>query len=136
MRNWGIVNWLKAKQWIGTKKNYWSWWKNWSFKKLTKLFFIFIDYNGDPIGPLRVWNKNIDIPGLAMTRCFGDKAGIPAGIISHPEIIKYSITPEQESVIVIASDGVFEFLNNLEVFSIIEPFLHTSSLKQASDKLV
>lgn len=42
----------------------------------------FLDYNGDPIGPLRVWNKNVDLPGLAMTRCFGDKAGIPAGIIS------------------------------------------------------
>ena len=48
-----------------------------------------IDYNGNPVGPLRVWNKTVDLPGLAMTRCFGDKAGIPAGIICDPEIRKF-----------------------------------------------
>ena len=72
-----------------------------------------------------------------MTRCFGDRAGIPAGIICDPEIIKYSIHPEEEEpVIVIGSDGIFEFLTNIEVFRIIEPFLHHSKLKQAAEKLV
>lgn len=30
------------------------------------------DANGNPLGPLRVWLKTEDIPGLAMTRSFGD----------------------------------------------------------------
>lgn len=30
------------------------------------------DAHGNPLGPLRVWLKNEDIPGLAMTRSFGD----------------------------------------------------------------
>jgi len=30
---------------------------------------------GEFIGPYRVWQKDIDIPGLAMTRSFGDKMG-------------------------------------------------------------
>lgn len=34
---------------------------------------------GQPVGPLRVWIKDIQLPGLAMTRSFGDKAGIKAG---------------------------------------------------------
>jgi len=30
--------------------------------------------NGNPLGPLRVWHLKEDIPGLAMTRSFGDQA--------------------------------------------------------------
>lgn len=33
------------------------------------------DLFGNPLGPLRVWLPKIDIPGLAMTRSFGDKVG-------------------------------------------------------------
>jgi len=32
----------------------------------------FQDYNGSPIGPLRVWKKKEDLPGLAMSRSMGD----------------------------------------------------------------
>jgi hypothetical protein len=34
---------------------------------------------GEDLGPLRVWMKELAMPGLAMTRSFGDKAGIKAG---------------------------------------------------------
>ena len=34
---------------------------------------------GQPLGPTRVWMKDVMMPGLAMTRSFGDKAGIKAG---------------------------------------------------------
>ena len=36
----------------------------------------------------------------------------------------------------IGSDGIFEFLSNIEVFKVIEPYLHESKLKIASEKLV
>lgn len=32
------------------------------------------DQNGNQLGPLRVWHLREDIPGLAMTRSFGDLA--------------------------------------------------------------
>jgi hypothetical protein len=47
-----------------------------------------LDINGDHIGPLRVWLKNEDIPGLAMTRSMGDIAGSMAGVIAEPGIFK------------------------------------------------
>lgn len=37
------------------------------------------DGRGQQIGPLRVWMKDVQMPGLAMTRSFGDKAGRKAG---------------------------------------------------------
>ena len=47
------------------------------------LLFYFTDYMGNPIGPYRVWMQNIELPGLAMTRSFGDKIGVQAGVISE-----------------------------------------------------
>ena len=40
--------------------------------------------NGEHVGPLRVWLKNEDIPGLAMTRSMGDATGCMAGVIAEP----------------------------------------------------
>lgn len=50
--------------------------------------------------------KDIQMPGLAMTRSFGDKAGIKAGTNGEPELIRWKITPE-DKFIVVASDGVW-----------------------------
>jgi hypothetical protein len=35
---------------------------------------------------LRVWLKNEDIPGLAMTRAFGDEVASRVGVIADPGI--------------------------------------------------
>lgn len=35
----------------------------------------YLDIYGKPLGPMRVWLSKIDMPGLAMTRSFGDKVG-------------------------------------------------------------
>lgn len=50
--------------------------------------------------------KDIQMPGLAMTRSFGDKAGIKAGTNGEPELTKLKITAHHK-FIVIASDGVW-----------------------------
>ena len=44
----------------------------------------FRDHNNNAIGPLRVWLKNEDIPGLAMTRSFGDEVAARVGVICEP----------------------------------------------------
>jgi serine/threonine protein phosphatase PrpC len=49
------------------------------------------DERGRPIGPLRVWLSKIRIPGLAMTRSFGDKAGTQAGMIANPVVLKHTL---------------------------------------------
>jgi hypothetical protein len=40
-----------------------------------------------PIGPMRVWRKNEDAPGLMMSRTFGDRVGHACGVICTPEVI-------------------------------------------------
>ena len=44
----------------------------------------FRDPDRNPIGPLRVWLKNEDIPGLAMTRSFGDEVAARVGVVAEP----------------------------------------------------
>ena len=50
--------------------------------------------------------QNIQMPGLAMTRSFGDKAGRKAGTNGDPELLVRKIT-ENDKFLVIASDGVW-----------------------------
>jgi hypothetical protein len=38
------------------------------------------------MGPHRVWLKNENIPGLAMSRSFGDYVAHQVGVSSEPEI--------------------------------------------------
>lgn len=44
----------------------------------------FRDADKNPVGPLRVWLKNEDIPGLAMSRSFGDEVASRVGVIAEP----------------------------------------------------
>ena len=44
----------------------------------------FRDHDRNPVGPLRVWLKEEDIPGLAMSRSFGDECASRVGVIAEP----------------------------------------------------
>ena len=61
---------------------------------------------GEELGPARVWMKDVMMPGLAMTRSFGDKAGIKSGTNAEPELIEHDIEG-CDKLMVIASDGVW-----------------------------
>ena len=69
------------------------------------------------VGPYRVWAKNKDYPGLAMSRSLGDFDGKKIGIIADPEIIEYKIKVHSK-FIAICSDGVWEFLKNEDVMNL------------------
>lgn len=86
------------------------------------------------IGPHRVWLKDIDIPGLAMTRSFGDEIVRGVGVICDPEIREIELE-EQDKFIVMASDGVWEFMSNREVLEIVIPFWEENSPLKASEAL-
>jgi serine/threonine protein phosphatase PrpC len=77
------------------------------------------DDDGNWTGPLRVWVKESDGPGLAMTRSFGDEVGASVGVISTPEVGEYKIK-EEDRAIIIASDGLWEYMSNKEVTDIFK----------------
>jgi serine/threonine protein phosphatase PrpC len=53
--------------------------------------------------------KDVMMPGLAMTRSFGDKAGLKAGTTGEPEILEFDLT-EEDKCMIVASDGIWEYL--------------------------
>jgi len=42
------------------------------------------DNVGRPVGPMRVWLKNENMPGLAMSRSIGDKVAASVGVSHEP----------------------------------------------------
>jgi serine/threonine protein phosphatase PrpC len=84
---------------------------------------------------MRVWLKHEDTPGLAMSRSFGDSMACKAGVHAVPEVKTFELTKE-DKIIVLASDGVFEFLENQQVANIVFPFLKTKNAEGAAEALV
>jgi serine/threonine protein phosphatase PrpC len=95
----------------------------------------FKDQHGRPMGPSRVWHLNENIPGLAMSRSFGDHAAAEVGVIAEPEILEMNLT-EEDKFIVIASDGVWEFLSNDDVSKIVYPHYVNNSAEKAAEALI
>ena len=58
-------------------------------------------------------------PGLCVSRVLGDLNAVKAGVIPTPEIMLREVVPEDEYLI-IASDGVWEFIDNDEAVAIVE----------------
>ncbi len=79
--------------------------------------------------------KYDEIPGLAMSRSMGDRVAQSVGVISDPEIIETVLTKD-DKFIVIASDGVWEFLSNEDVARIVMPFYESNAPEAAANALV
>ena len=79
------------------------------------------DQNGNHIGPERVWVAGEDVPGLAMSRSFGDDVAQSVGVIAVPEIVHTEIK-EEDKFIVIASDGIWEFISSDECVKMIKDY--------------
>jgi len=73
------------------------------------------------LGPERVWLKNSDIPGLAMTRSIGDHLAHSVGVISEPEVKRYEFNGS-EKFIVLASDGIWEYIDSDECVNIVKDY--------------
>eukprot|EP00826_Nyctotherus_ovalis_P001959 TRINITY_DN10370_c0_g4_i4.p1 TRINITY_DN10370_c0_g4~~TRINITY_DN10370_c0_g4_i4.p1 ORF type:complete len:332 (-),score=53.74 TRINITY_DN10370_c0_g4_i4:121-1116(-) len=72
----------------------------------------------DRKGPLRFYCKGTDYPGLAVSRTIGDTVSKMYGVTYKPDITQVSLSPD-DLFIVIASDGVWDRLNNEEVAEIV-----------------
>jgi serine/threonine protein phosphatase PrpC len=73
-----------------------------------------IDVYGDPP---RVWAEGKDYPGCAFTRSLGDLIADRIGVFAKPEMLTMELTGNEE-ILVIASDGIFEFITNQGVIDI------------------
>jgi serine/threonine protein phosphatase PrpC len=76
-----------------------------------------------------------NIPGLAMSRSIGDGVAMSVGVIPDPEILDYT-TVLDDKFMVVASDGVFEFLTNEDVVRIVVPYWKIYDVQGACDALV
>lgn len=94
-----------------------------------------LDSKGKPIGPMRVWLKDDPLPGLAMSRSFGDRVATLAGVISTPEVKEFELQSE-DKFIIIASDGVWEYISDEEAIKIISRYWNKRDVNMACQKIV
>lgn len=67
---------------------------------------------------LRIWKACENSPGLAMTRSIGDAVAKEIGVICEPEIIDLRFL-STDKFIIIASDGVWDYISSLEAVQIV-----------------
>ena len=77
-----------------------------------------LDNGGDPP---RVWQPGKSFPGCAFTRSIGDSVAESIGVYAEPELLCKELTPEDQFLI-LASDGVWEFLTNQSVSDMVLKF--------------
>ncbi len=88
------------------------------------------DENNNPIGPERVWLLDDDVPGLAMSRSFGDEIAHNVGVICVPEVGTFDLK-EEDKFFVVASDGLWEFISSEECVKVIGSFYDKGDLSGA-----
>jgi serine/threonine protein phosphatase PrpC len=87
------------------------------------------DSSGDPP---RVWKSGSQfvgapqLPGAAFTRSIGDSIAEKIGVIAEPEISTHTLSLPEDTVIVLASDGVWEFLTNQAAVDLVMPYAESS----------
>ena len=83
--------------------------------------------------PPRVFKDGESYPGCAFTRSLGDTIGKKLGVSPDPEMLTYQLDTSVRCLI-IASDGVFEFMENEEVMAVAEK--HWGDPSAACDEIV
>ena len=94
-----------------------------------------VEYDDGVDGPARVWLGHMDVPGLAMSRSLGDAVAHTAGVSSEPEFFEYEFNQSgrEDLILVMASDGLWEFMSNQEVMDIA---YNTTEPRFAVDRLI
>ena len=91
--------------------------------------------NDEDIGPARVWLKDEDLPGLAMSRSIGDLLAARVGVLYEPEIFQFKLT-KNDKFIIIASDGLWEFVTNEHAVKIVAKYLLSGDTESAVEELI
>ena len=88
------------------------------------------------MGPYRVWFKDAEYPGLAMSRSIGDSYAHKIGVIHEPEIFDFNLNNARPKAIILASDGVFEFVKNEEIKDIVEKYFYNMDSQGCAKDIV
>ena len=91
--------------------------------------------DGEKSGPFRVWQKGEVYPGIAMSRSIGDFVASKLGVIPEPKFIDEKIDKDTKYIIV-ASDGIWEFLDNDTVKNMVKPFYEKNDPNGACKELI
>lgn len=67
-----------------------------------------------------------------MSRSLGDELAHSLGVSSEPEVMRFVLNTD-EKFIIIASDGVWEFLSNEEIAKIVWPYYLKNSPEHAGN---
>ncbi|TFJ84529.1 hypothetical protein NSK_004514 [Nannochloropsis salina CCMP1776] len=78
-----------------------------------------VRYDDGVDGPARVWLKDLDVPGLAMSRSLGDVVAHTVGVSSEPEVFEYTLDSARDVFLVLATDGLWEFMSDAEVVRMV-----------------
>ena len=70
-----------------------------------------------------------------MTRSFGDEVASRVGVTAEPEILELDLCPD-DRFIVLASDGVWEFLSNEDIGKIVMPYFECKNAEKAAEAVV
>ena len=92
-------------------------------------------WEGIDVGEERVWLPEARTPGLAVSRSFGDFIVKDYGVNAIPELFTMDLS-EDDRFLVMASDGVFEFMSNDEVVKIVGRWRDRGSAQDAAEELV
>lgn len=84
----------------------------------------FVSPSPEPGVSARVWlDKAFTMIGLAMSRSIGDHAVKNIGVVPEPDVFTHELT-EDDKFMILASDGVWEFIENQEAVEIVAANLH------------
>lgn len=90
------------------------------------------DEDGNKYGPLRVFKPSSTVPGVNFSRSMGDRVIHKYGVSSQVDCVSEERST-QDRFIVVASDGIFEFLTNLEVIAVVSS---SPDVKSAAEELL
>ena len=79
--------------------------------------------------------RESDAPGLAMSRSLGDGLAHSLGVSTSPEVKRFCLD-STDKYIILASDGVWEFLSNEDIAKIVWPHYIKNSPEQAGNAIV
>lgn len=85
--------------------------------------------------PSRLWLRNEDVPGLAVTRAIGDTVANRIGLIYEPYVFSFMPTFE-DKWLVVCSDGVTDSLNIENISKIVGSLWKNMPAQTAAEKLV
>ena len=100
-----------------------------------KAYYSDADSSDEEFIPFRVWVKDKDYPGLAMSRSIGDMDAKKVGVIPNPQIVEYTIDWFSKYLL-ICSDGIWEFMSNEDAMKIANKFYLRNDAKGLCHELI